>query len=509
MSLLCMGLALVAIPLAWMRVDGEKEDVIVREETLSGDPEAASGIAVQVSSHWDRHLLWDTKCTVGEGGEAESRFAFSSEGVEWEWADRKAAEMDFLYGGGFGTCQGEGYLGARPEDLPYPEVVRAVADRAEAGKEYAETVRIGDYCEYYPVAFEISGTSVTYQGDYQEEMDYLRSLFQIRTAEDCLELRLEKDEAGLLVSLSGQKKGQPGDIMIADASAFVKTGMYYAFSCEDGETGERTDRGENAGIFYLPFQQEESSISVDLGKMEKVCGLPEDAVPVGMLLDEEKGYLYLSVKGKHDYSLIVYRLDQEEPVFAQRVALGQERLFLTGDAAGESVRLEDTDAELALAPTSFCGMSREDGGLLMTWSDNGFSFVAEAEGECELWCSGQFPEQPEEEFMGTDQGWVRNHMFPLERECLFDGERLVLAAFEDWDSLNVLLAVYDRRGELYSGRYLQFEEPNIDTWDKVLPQGRDHDTWLWSRLMDRYGSMGPEGTRPLKLLWDMDARKGD
>ena len=41
-SLLCMGLALVAIPLGWMRVDGEKEDVAIWEETLSGDLEARS-----------------------------------------------------------------------------------------------------------------------------------------------------------------------------------------------------------------------------------------------------------------------------------------------------------------------------------------------------------------------------------------------------------------------------------------------------------------------------------
>jgi len=97
-SLLCMGLALVAIPLGWMRVDGEKEDVAIWEETLSGDLEAASGITVQVASHWNGRLLWNTEYTVGDGGEARSDLTFSSKRVVWERKARRAARMDFVYG---------------------------------------------------------------------------------------------------------------------------------------------------------------------------------------------------------------------------------------------------------------------------------------------------------------------------------------------------------------------------------------------------------------------------
>ena len=276
-SLLCMGLALVAIPLGWMRVDGEKEDVAIWEETLSGDLEAASGITVQVASHWNGRLLWNTEYTVGDGGEARSDLTFSSKRVEWERKARRAARMDFVYGTEFGTGEGDQYKGISLESmpcLPYPEAVQAVAGRAGAAGKYAETVRIGEYYEYYPVFFEISGISVTYQGDYGDETVFLTELFHIGTAQDCLELQLEKRGAGAVTSLSGQKVGRPGDIMIADASAFGKAGAYYAFSCADAETGARVDRGENAGIFYLPFEQEKYGICVDLGQMKKVCDLP-------------------------------------------------------------------------------------------------------------------------------------------------------------------------------------------------------------------------------------------
>ena len=503
-SLLCMGLALVAIPLGWMRVDGEKEDVAIWEETLSGDLEAASGITVQVASHWNGRLLWNTEYTVGDSGEARSDLTFSSKRVEWEREARRAARMDFVYGTEFGTGEGDQYKGISLESmpcLPYPEAVQAVAGRAGAAGKYAETVRIGEYYEYYPVFFEISGISVTYQGDYGDETVFLTELFHIGTAQDCLELQLEKRGAGAVTSLSGQKVGRPGDIMIADASAFGKAGAYYAFSCADAETGARVDRGENAGIFYLPFEQEKYGICVDLGQMKKVCDLPEDTAPAEMLLDEERGCLYMAARGRNDYELLVYSLDQGKPALTQQVALGQGRLCRTEDGEEEGIYLADTDVALEPAPTTFCAMSREEGGLLMTWSDNGFSFMTEEDGEYGLWCSGQFPEQPEEEYVGTGGGgWVCNHMFPIESACLFDGERLVLAAFEDWDSLNVLLAVYDRDGNLYSGRCLQNEEPVIEPWDKILPQGKEHETWLWGRLTDEYGSMEPEGVRPLELI---------
>ena len=145
--------------------------------------------------------------------------------------------------------------------------------------------------------------------------------------------------------------------------------------------------------------------------------------------------------------------------------------------------------------------------MLMTWRDNGFSFVTETDGEWKLWCSGQFPEQPREEYVGTGHGWMRNHLFPMERECLFDGERLVLAAFEDWDSLNVLLAVYDRDGELYSGLYSYagdsvdsgyFSHGNYKT--QVQPQGRSSLAFLEEQaLPDVYVRGTGEAVKALEL----------
>lgn len=95
---------------------------------------------------------------------------------------------------------------------------------------------------------------------------------------------------------------------------------------------------------------------------------------------------------------------------------------------------------------SFCQTIFLDGGILFTWNDNNFSFVEKAEG-------------------------VQNP-FPRENACLFDGKRLVLAAFENWDDMAVRLVVYNREGQLYCGSYRSSQDGEFFGDEPgILPQG--------------------------------------
>ena len=79
-----------------------------------------------------------------------------------------------------------------------------------------------------------------------------------------------------------------------------------------------------------------------LAQLIEVLRHPEDAVPVGMLLEEDRERLYLTVKGKEDYNLVVYKLSDGVPELLQVAALGQERLFGAEGAEG-SRYLADLD----------------------------------------------------------------------------------------------------------------------------------------------------------------------
>lgn len=95
----------------------------------------------------------------------------------------------------------------------------------------------------------------------------------------------------------------------------------------------------------------------------------------------------------------------------------------------------------------------------MTWDDNRFAFIARENGKYRQWCSGVFPENGEKNF---------GNPFPKEKACLFNGERLFLAAYESWYSTNVLLSAYDEQGQTYSGRYVHSGQEDRDMGDEPV-----------------------------------------
>ncbi|MDE7045655.1 MAG: hypothetical protein K2O97_11715, partial [Acetatifactor sp.] len=302
---------------------------------------------------------------------------------------------------------------------------------------------------------------------------------------------------------------------------FGDGGCYSAYNWVTPTSGKVADRGQNSGIFYVPFTWEEGWLAVDVTRMRKVCELPENSLPEGMLLDEEEGYLYLTVREEENHFLCVYRLSGEAPVLEQELSIrGNERLMESAD----SERPRIWGGNLSSFPV-LRQIRMVDDGLLITWNDNDFAFVTEEEGQWWLWCKGTFPDYAEQgydemvwetSFLG-EQGYevIREKPFPGEQGCVFDGERLVLAAFETWESLDVVVTVYGGEGEIYCGLYRHsggtdpYGETDLygDTpyQEQLLPVGQDE----WRFLDDRNsGELYIRGTdipvEPLRVRLEED-----
>lgn len=89
--------------------------------------------------------------------------------------------------------------------------------------------------------------------------------------------------------------------------------------------------------------------------------------------------------------------------------------------------------------------------------------------------------------------------------CLFDGERLVLAAFESWESLNVVVAVYREEREVFSARYLYggTSENNMGYGfvNGIEPLGNDYFTYSQERGREIYIQDEKGTKKPLSLKW--------
>ncbi|MDE6674445.1 MAG: hypothetical protein K2K19_06490, partial [Acetatifactor sp.] len=428
MSLFVMGLAVLSLPAALIAVDSGKERILISEEVLSGNPAEAAGVTLKIPSHWEKQLLWDTEYTIGSGNEAESRFSFSSQPVYWSAPEEKVdaslrIEMDAAFataalGTGYATSSGTMVW----EDTVYSEMINEAAGRAHRGEKYTEIIRIADYSPSFPLSLEIEGHSVRYEGNYQEARNYLRDFFHISAAEDQMEVTVELKEQGNISTAAVYFIENDEQVSIVNAAADDGgEGLYFTYCLENAQTGEWADRGQNMGIFYFPYWVQEPFLHIDLTQVKWLCDYPGNAIPLQMLVDSEKGILYLAVREREDYRLLVYQLVGKIPVLMQQVPV-------------------NLDNPSAISPSCFCQMLLVDGGVLMTWEDNRFAFIARENGQYRLWCSGVFPEDVEKD---------SNNPFPKEQVCLFDGKKLILTAYENWYSTNVLLSVYDDQGQTY------------------------------------------------------------
>lgn len=446
LSLFVMSLAVFSLPAALILADSGKEKILISEEILSGNPAEAEGIVLRIPSHWGGRLLWDTEYNIGEGT-TESRFTFSSRQVSWKGPEAEAqAGILFRMNGDFSGTYAPGSTSSDWE-YGYNEMINSVAERTESGEKHTEILRFGDYSLNYPLHFVIGGTNVSYEGDYREGCDYLRDFFHIQTAEDSAEVTVERNGQGDITNVSVRHLNSDEDVMIFNAAADGGEGIYFVYCLRNANTNEYADRGQNRGIFYFPYEEQESGFrKVDMTQVRKLQDFPCDIIPIEILADDEGEFLFLAAEDEEGYSLFVYRLEGEIPVLTRQIPVN------TGHS-------------------SFCKMSLEAGGILLTWNDNSFSFVAEEKGEYRQWCSGTFPES--------------SILFPGEHVCIFDGERLTLAAYENRYGLNVLLAVYDEQAQTYSGRYVHSGNEDTDagfdydTLSRIMPQGVREGLRLW------------------------------
>lgn len=505
LTFILLGIALLSFPAALVMVDCGKERIVITEEVLSGDPEAAAGITLKIPVHYDRQLLWDTEYTIGSGRGAESVFSFSSRQVTWGWVSERKAGLWLESGVRVGSAlmgftgnpaasNDVNYVPVNLENIVFSEAVRAVVERTGDGESHSEIIRVGDYYAYNPVIFETEGGSVTYEGNYDEACDYLTEFFHISVAEDRVEITVEKSNTGEIISVRIRKVPEDEAVVAVSASAFGSDGMYYVYLLENTRTGDFADRGQNRGIFFFPYEWEADRdlIRLDLTRVRKAGEFPGDVYPIQMLLDEDESLMYLAVKEKEGYGLYIYALERETPVLLQQIPVNRSNLSGNMEylaQAADSSPEEEKDGSVLLP--YFCRMSLEDGGILMTWSDNSFSFVAREDGRYRWWCDGMFPESREYE----------EAPFPIENVCAFDGKRLVLAAYENWYSLNVLTAVYDEQGQKYVGLYRHSEENDIDEglgiYSKVMPQGTREKPFMYSTYG---GSIWDKIVKPLEIM---------
>lgn len=407
-----------------------RDQVEVTETVIYGDPAAAEGVRLTAHTRYGDHLRWETSVTPGAATGAESVYSYYpfvrarpalpdppdvSLRVEWNEFGRFVPDQPIQYG-----------LDAAWQEL---------FDSARDG-EVKQVFRLADYFDYYPLAVHYSFSpylvrtwvtfdDLSYENEWNAAGRAFQNFFRIPVREDeRMALSLTRETGGGVGS-RGTDYSLSGHFYFNTSCAFAGDACYLSFDPHD-DAGEPVDTSlipGGYGVYRLPLDWEK----LDDGQLD---GARPDRLAMVYPLDPAHELLGLSADPEGTSLLIHTR---EEGNYVLTVV----------DLAGMTARQR---FELPCHDDSYGGFALFDCGdffaVLYEW---GYLALFERNSAGAYVQALDVALRPTE---GTDfslrTGWCPSVL-------AWDGERLAIADREEYRDF--YLAVYDRDGMAYLGRY--------------------------------------------------------
>lgn len=416
---LMLALSVAGLCTAHYAVNRNREAVTYTEHTLSGDREAAQGLTLDLSLHTNYRLFWHSQVPLGDPSAATTRFTLHTRGHHTE----HMPELYFRLGTGVGSSIASSSPLDLSEDqglaaIELVEIARDVASRTPPGQSHTETVRLADYYDFYPLYpyYNYKGAGGLSHDFYTALCNYIKIGVP---QEQQLAATVVTDSQGGVTSFSADNVLSYGDSLYT-ASTVTPDAVYFTLMNLrfDGQLLDLSHLPQGFGIFRIPLEMRGGQLVYLTTPIERV--FPIDALEADVLALEQSAdgsALLLFTREQHTFYLTVIDAQTFEAV--QKCPLGP------ADAV-------DIGIDTVYAYEDF---------LVVILHDQRFALlVPDAGGQYQLAFEGS-----------TDiaDSYLYQHVFAYQ-----DG-KLALAAFrpysQDWARL--YLAVYDRSGLLYAGKY--------------------------------------------------------
>ena len=186
------------------RINEACDDVSITENVLFGDAVYAEGITVQMRSHYDYHLFWDTTYTVGSPTPTHTEYTFSAQKdfpVGGRTYNGVTLDIDLQYGYDLRT--------PIDEQTGLKKAYRELYEETAPGTKGIKTIRLQDYYTYYPIRVAIDLPGTLWQGNDYDRLtdgqqneravwDAFNEFFKIPIPEDlpAFDITLTKNERG-------------------------------------------------------------------------------------------------------------------------------------------------------------------------------------------------------------------------------------------------------------------------------------------------------------------------
>lgn len=423
LSLLLLILAASSFDYIHTSVDASKDAVVIDETVLYGDKSIAEGIAVDLSTHCDYRLFWDTRYTVGEKPEISTNFTFSQAQRQPE---RLGPTFNISLDGMFSGWGASGNLGLSAETFPLP--VRDVVTRTKPGENRTETVYVKDYYDFYPIWVEFewpTGFAVN-----EDTNDLFADYFRIPVhPEHQIEINVEKSAAGGAYQI-GVSSVQ-GNVYSHATSTVTTSHCFFTFACatEDGQLLDTSNIPGGYGIYRFPRHTQSGVHILTADELQTVFPLDaERARVIALETSQDKTRLLLVTSEDGDYMLTV--IDAATLVELQKLSIMR------------------ADTESGPWGPMLRNLYVYEDFIVPVSGDNRFALLT-------LNAAGNYEVQFEAYF---DKVEGLEYIFSSELAIDYSDEKLVIAAYQDGyyrprNYCSFYLAVYDNAGLAYAGHY--------------------------------------------------------
>ena len=328
---LCLALvSIVCICFAHSTLAQKHDEVVVTENVLYGDRAEADGVTVELSTHYNYHLFWDTEYVVGEAPKTKTEYDFSSKEKysHGDWENRGIQVFsDFEFGMDLNN----------PDPRGIEKAYHELFEQAEPGQELEKEIYLADYCEYYPLRIEIDlencplhwvhnvyerddvplGPQILhYDGRNTGYYEVFTDYFKIPVLpEETVNIHVTKGaDGGIHGSGGGWGSGDGDRFDLYSLSVVGEDNCYFVFDAHsyEGKIMDMSLLPDGYGIFAIPyFTNEEGTTDIDPYSLDMVFELdPEHWISNFfitadksklLLFTVEKGMLMLTVVDTENY----------------------------------------------------------------------------------------------------------------------------------------------------------------------------------------------------------------
>ena len=411
-TLISLGVALTftvavfatALGVAWRQEDS----LLLTQEVIYGDPEAAQGLSLTLYTGMTNYLKWDTQVELGEVLDWDTRFSCTWPEDIYEQDAFTSVSLSTFY-----SVTMSGYV----EDLihrEYPSLAPMIEDviqETKAGEtEHRAILSLSDYMENLPLSFD------GYTQDNATQWAEVTQFFHIPVENQKCEITVSKDQEGNVYEVA-IVLDQPPNLY---GNGFLEGDSWYITFAALDPSGVPIAGAAQPGIYRLPILPEEGS-----------NGYQVDTQGVELI--------YASQEGRH--------LNQLFPME------GGKRLMATTDLQGQDPAILVLDAstmtllqELPLEEASWYSIyPQEDCVTILPIGEDGFLLPAS------VWALGEKGDYERVIHCDLSQGEM-DGLYGL--EARYEKGRLLIAGQLDYSTISagVGVAVCDRQGLVYAAR---------------------------------------------------------